>query len=157
EAPPPTIPGISGVRLVDGVFRNLDPEYRRASYAVRLRSLIFGGTWFLPEYRVAPLPLAPADVEGLHHNARGATVTWIGHSTLLVQLDGVNFLTDPTWADRAGPFSGFIGVSRYTPAPIPPAELPPIDFVLISHDHYDHLDEPTVRQLARIFNPRFVV
>ena len=105
---------------------------------------------------MAPLPLAPADVEGLRHPS-GATVTWIGHATVLVQLDGVNFLTDPIWADRSGPFSGLVGVGRYTPVPIPIADLPPIDFVLISHDHYDHLDEPTVRELARRFNPRFVV
>ena len=84
-------------------------------------------------------------------------MTWIGHSTVLVQLDGVNFLTDPTWADRSGPFSGFIGVRRYTPPGIPFDDLPPIDFVLISHDHYDHLDEPTVRRLARTSDPLFVV
>ena len=84
-------------------------------------------------------------------------MTWIGHSTVLVQLDGVNFLTDPTWAERSGPFSGFIGVRRYTPPGIAFDDLPPIDFVLISHDHYDHLDEPTVRRLARTFDPLFVV
>ena len=89
----------------------------------------------------------------LRDRSRGATVTWIGHSTVLVQLDGVTFLTDPTWADRSGPFSGFIGVRRYTPPGIAFDDLPPIDFVLISHDHYDHLDEPTVRRLAAAFDP----
>jgi L-ascorbate metabolism protein UlaG (beta-lactamase superfamily) len=69
---------------------------------------------------------------------------------LLVQLDGVNFLTDPTWAERTGPFGGLVGVARYTPPPMRVEDLPPIDFVLISHDHYDHLDEPTVRYLARL-------
>jgi N-acyl-phosphatidylethanolamine-hydrolysing phospholipase D len=76
---------------------------------------------------------------------------------VLVQLDGVTFLTDPTWAERSGPWSGFVGVHRYTPPGIAFDELPPIDFVLISHDHYDHLDEPTVRRLARKFDPLFVV
>jgi L-ascorbate metabolism protein UlaG (beta-lactamase superfamily) len=75
----------------------------------------------------------------------------------LVQLDGVNFLTDPNWSQRMGPFSGLVGVRRYTPPGIAFEDLPPIDVVLISHDHYDHLDEPTVRRLARAFNPRFVV
>ena len=80
-------------------------------------------------------------------------MTWIGHSTLLVQLDGVNFLTDPTWAERTGSLRGVIARARYTPPPMRVEDLPPIDFVLISHDHYDHLDEPTVRYLARLFNP----
>src|SRR5262249_34665500 len=66
-------------------------------------------------------------------------------------------LTDPTWASRSGPFSGLIGVGRYTPPAIAFDDLPHIDFVLISHDHYDHLDEPTVRHLAQEFNPPFVV
>jgi hypothetical protein len=54
------------------------------------------------------------DLEALHGNHSGATVTWIGHSTLLVQLDGVNFLTDPTWARRTGPFAGLIGNTLLT-------------------------------------------
>jgi N-acyl-phosphatidylethanolamine-hydrolysing phospholipase D len=138
-------------------FKNLDPAYKRASYFARLHSFIVGGTWLVPEHRVAPLPSVVPDLQALRDNHHEATVTWIGHSTVLVQLDGVNFLTDPTWAGRSGPFSGLVGVRRYTPAPIRIEDLPPIDFVLISHDHYDHLDEPTVRRLARLYNPRFVV
>jgi N-acyl-phosphatidylethanolamine-hydrolysing phospholipase D len=140
-----------------GVYKNLDPDYRRASYGARLRSLILGGTWLVGERRVAALPVVAPDLGALRANASSATVTWIGHSTLLVQLDGVTFLTDPNWARRTGPFSGFIGVARYTPAPMRIEDLPPIDFVLISHDHYDHLDEPTVRTLARLYDPLFVV
>src|SRR5262245_59280110 len=139
------------------VFKNLDPNYRRASYTARIHSFIMGGTWLFPERRVAPLPSTPPDVAELRRNGSEATVTWIGHSTLLVQLDGVTFLTDPAWSDRVGPFGGTVGVKRYTPPPVALEDLPPIDFVLISHDHYDHLDEPTVRRLARLFNPRFVV
>jgi L-ascorbate metabolism protein UlaG (beta-lactamase superfamily) len=140
-----------------GHFKNLNPDYRRAGYGERLRSLVLGGTWFLPERRVAPLPSVATDAEALRGNASAATVTWIGHSTVLVQLDGVNFLTDPTWSARTGPFGGLVGVGRYTPPPLRLEDLPRIDFVLISHDHYDHLDEPTVRELARVFEPRFVV
>ena len=138
-------------------FKNLDPAYKRASYFARLHSLFIGGTWLVPERRVSPLPAAVPDLTGLRSNHHDATVTWIGHSTVLVQLDGVNILTDPTWAGRSGPFSGLVGVRRYTPAPIRMEDLPPIDVVLISHDHYDHLDEPTVRKLARAFDPTFVV
>jgi L-ascorbate metabolism protein UlaG (beta-lactamase superfamily) len=109
------------------------------------------------ERTFAPLPAAAPDVAALRGNHHAPTVTWVGHSTLLVQLDGVNFLTDPTWSLRLGPWSGTVGVRRFTPPGIAFGDLPPIDFVLISHDHYDHLDEATVRRLARAFNPRFVV
>ena len=138
-------------------YKNVDPEYRRASYWERLHSLVVGSTWLVSERRVAELPRAAPDLKRLHAAAPGATVTWIGHSTVLVQLDGVTFLTDPNWAGRSGPFSGLVGVARYTPPGIPFDDLPRIDFVLISHDHYDHLDEPTVRRLADRFDPLFIV
>jgi L-ascorbate metabolism protein UlaG (beta-lactamase superfamily) len=82
-------------------------------------------------------------------------VTWIGHSTLLVQLDGVSLLTDPQWSERASPWS-FAGPSRVMPPGLRFEDLPPIDVVLISHDHYDHLDVPTVRRLWAAHRPRFV-
>lgn len=138
-------------------YKNVDPQYRRASYWARLHSLVMGATWLVTERRVAALPLGTPDLTALRDASHAPTVTWIGHSTVLVQLDGVTFLTDPTWAGRSGPFSGFIGVRRYTPPGIAFDDLPRIDFVLISHDHYDHLDEPTVRRLARTFDPLFVV
>lgn len=77
-------------------------------------------------------------------------LTWIGHSTFLIQCDGVNILTDPIWAERASPVS-FAGPRRIVPAPIPLANLPPIDITLISHDHYDHLDDATARELIQRF------
>jgi len=116
-----------------------------------------GGTWLVPERQVAALPLGTPDVQALRDNRSAPTVTWIGHATVLVQLDGVNFLTDPTWAKRTGPFGGLVGVGRYTPPGVRFEDLPRIDFVVISHDHYDHLDEPTVLRLARRDNPLFVV
>jgi N-acyl-phosphatidylethanolamine-hydrolysing phospholipase D len=161
--PPPTrdvptrLAAFAPAVRVGQIFKNIDPAYKRASYYARLHSLIIGGTWFVPERRVAPLPATATDLPALRANGHDATVTWVGHSTLLVQLDGVNFLTDPTWAERSGPFGGRVGVARYTPAPFRLEDLPPIDFVLISHDHYDHLDEATVLRLARVLNPRFVV
>jgi N-acyl-phosphatidylethanolamine-hydrolysing phospholipase D len=157
DASGPAVTGLIAAQRVGGSFRNLDPGYTRASFVERAYSFIVGGTWFRPENRVAPLPEVSPDTRALRDNGHEPTVTWIGHSTLLVQLDGVNFLTDPTWARRSGPFGGLIGVKRYTPPPVSLEDLPPIDFVLISHDHYDHLDEPTVRELARLFDPVFVV
>jgi N-acyl-phosphatidylethanolamine-hydrolysing phospholipase D len=142
----------------DGTFHNLDPDFHRASNWTRVRFYFLGLTSIVSGVRhFAPLPTAAPDVEALRQNRHDATVTWIGHSTLLVQLDGVNLLTDPVWSQRLGPLSGTVGVKRFTPPGIPLEDLPPIDVVLISHDHYDHLDEPTVRWLARAFNPLFVV
>jgi N-acyl-phosphatidylethanolamine-hydrolysing phospholipase D len=142
----------------DGTFHNLDPGFHRASNWTRVRLYLLGLTGIVSSTRhFAPLPTAAPDVEALRQNHHDATVTWVGHSTLLVQLDGVNLLTDPVWSQRLGPLSGTVGVKRFTPPGIPLEELPPIDVVLISHDHYDHLDEPTVRRLAHAFNPLFVV
>jgi N-acyl-phosphatidylethanolamine-hydrolysing phospholipase D len=154
---PAIVAGLNPAQRVGSAYRNLDPDYRRASAWTRARTFILGATWLVGETRVAPLALAPTDARALRATSDRATVTWIGHSTVLVQLDGLSFLTDPTWADRSGPFNGLVGVSRYTPPGIRFSDLPPIDFVLISHDHYDHLDEATVVQLARTFNPRFLV
>jgi N-acyl-phosphatidylethanolamine-hydrolysing phospholipase D len=154
---PSIVAGLPPAQRADHRFRNLDPNYHRASIWARARSVIVGGTWLVGERRVAPLERVAPDIQALRGNTSRASVTWIGHSTLLVQLDGVNFLTDPTWSPRSGPFGGFVGVGRYTPPAIALDDLPRIDFVLISHDHYDHLDEPTVKNLAARFNPRFVV
>jgi N-acyl-phosphatidylethanolamine-hydrolysing phospholipase D len=86
----------------------------------------------------------------LRENARHSvpTVTWIGHSTVLVQMDGVTFLTDPIWSERASPFS-FAGPKRYVPPGVAFDALPPIDFAVVSHAHYDHADVPTLVRLAR--------
>jgi len=73
-------------------------------------------------------------------------VTWIGHSTVLVQTAGLNILTDPIWSERASPFS-FVGPRRVRAPGVRFADLPRIDLVLVSHNHYDHLDLPTLRRL----------
>ena len=75
-------------------------------------------------------------------------ITWVGHSTLLVQLGTLNLLTDPVWGERASPWRS-LGPRRVVPAAVAMTELPPIDIVLLSHNHYDHLDAYTVRTLAR--------
>ena len=76
----------------------------------------------------------------------GLRATWLGHSTLLVELDGTRLLIDPVWGERASPFT-WIGPRRFFKPPLALGDLPRIDAVLISHDHYDHLDYSTVRRL----------
>jgi N-acyl-phosphatidylethanolamine-hydrolysing phospholipase D len=76
------------------------------------------------------------------------SVTWVGHSTVLVQVGGVNVLTDPMWSARASPVS-FAGPRRFVEAAVDLETLPAIDVVLISHNHYDHLDRHTVKSITR--------
>ncbi|MFL5320790.1 MAG: MBL fold metallo-hydrolase [Myxococcaceae bacterium] len=83
-------------------------------------------------------------------------VTFINHATTLIQLEGLNVLTDPIWSDRCSPFS-FAGPSRRVPPGIRFEDLPPIDVVLVSHNHYDHMDVPTLRKLVEKFHPKIFV
>ena len=78
----------------------------------------------------------------------GLRITWLGHSTMLIEIDGVRILTDPVWGPRASP-SALVGPKRFQPVPIALREMPPVDVVVVSHDHYDHLDYPTIRALAK--------
>jgi N-acyl-phosphatidylethanolamine-hydrolysing phospholipase D len=111
-------------------------------------------TTFTP--RTATLPVVASDLAALRGNPGADTVTWVGHSTLLVQLEGINVLTDPHWSARASPV-GFGGPRRVTPPGLAFDHLPPVHVVVISHDHYDHLDEATIRRLAETHQPRFLV
>ena len=89
------------------------------------------------------------EIEKLHHNDSSASITWIGHSTFLIQMNGLNMLTDPVWANRMGV------QKRLTVPGIPLADLPAIDVVFISHGHYDHLDYSTLKKLKG--NPTYYV
>lgn len=83
-------------------------------------------------------------------------ITFVNHATFLLQVDGFNILTDPIWSDRASPYQ-WIGPKRMRPPGIKFKDLPPIDAVLISHNHYDHLDIRTVKRLQKQHNPEFIV
>lgn len=83
-------------------------------------------------------------------------VTFINHATVLLQADGVNVLTDPIYSDRPSPVS-FVGPKRVRPPGIRFEDLPPIDVVVVSHNHYDHMDLPTLRRLEAAHHPRFLV
>lgn len=92
---------------------------------------------------------ARTDIAALKNRRHNPSVTWIGHATVLVQMGGLNVLTDPLFSEYASPVS-FAGPKRVVPATPSLAELPHIDVVVISHDHYDHLDAASVETLAAL-------
>lgn len=98
-----------------------------------------------------PGPKPPRRVKG-----KKLRVTFINHATALVQIAGLNILTDPIYSKRASPLS-WIGPARHRPPGIRFGDLPPIDIVVISHNHYDHMDLPTLERLSKVFRPRFFV
>ena len=151
----PTFGGeISGERLArmqqspqwhDGRFENTPPYRSRLDLWQNLRDYM-GGQQREPEFAIPVLPLPPGSLQA--PPVAGLRVIWFGHSTVLLEIDGVRILTDPVLSQRASPFQ-FLGPERMHPPPVPLARLEGIDAVVISHDHYDHLDMDTVRQLAR--------
>jgi N-acyl-phosphatidylethanolamine-hydrolysing phospholipase D len=105
----------------------------------------------LPPAPTLPTPRVSADLEFIRRNAKAGTamipaVTWIGHATALVQANGLNVLTDPVFSHRVSPVK-FLGPARALPPGIALQSLPRIDVVLISHNHYDHLDRDSVKAL----------
>ncbi|MFL6665424.1 MAG: MBL fold metallo-hydrolase [Rhizobacter sp.] len=129
-------------------FRNVNPipAGLRDTTAPRptISDFLCGGARRVPR---GPLPsVNPA--EGWRKPAgSGLRATWLGHSTVLIEIDGLRVLTDPVWGPRASP-SRLAGPKRFQPVPIALRALPPVDLVVLSHDHYDHLDYPTIRELA---------
>ena len=114
-----------------------------------LSDFLCGGARRVPD---APLPTEnPLDAWRLPP-ASGLRATWLGHSTVLIEIDGWRVLTDPVWGQRASP-SRIAGPKRFQPVPVALKKLPPLDAVVISHDHYDHLDYPTLRELAKLDVP----
>lgn len=128
----------------DGVFTNLEPSRQVENGGSAAREMARRGRTGSPR---RPIPLEavafPADVAEL-------AVTWLGHATAVLEIDGVRIITDPVFSRRCSP-SPIIGPARMHPVPITIAALPDIDVVLISHDHYDHLDTPSVIELAARF------
>jgi len=153
------LPGIAGARRdSSGRFLNTVGDIPTAGPDVTVpfffRKMVASATG-----RSGGPAIVPNDGAFLRENARHSepTVTWIGHSTLLVQMDHASFLTDPIWSERASPIA-FAGPARRVPPGVAFDALPPIDFVLVSHNHYDHMDLPTLRALAdRDPRTRFVV
>ncbi len=96
-----------------------------------------------------PLPAVNPLDAWLKPAGSGLRATWLGHSTVLIEIDGLRVLTDPVWGQRASPV-GLAGPKRFQPVPLGLKALPPLDAVVISHDHYDHLDHATIRELVKL-------
>lgn len=141
----------------DGRFHNLipgDDVMTRGGMWSTMREFVFDNTQVREP--TAPIATVPRTASELGSTpAAGLQVTWLGHSTLLIDIDGARVLTDPVWSERASPV-GFAGPKRFHAPPLPLEELPPLDAVLISHDHYDHLDQATIKTLAERV-PLFIV
>ncbi len=130
----------------DGAFVNLDPASMFTLDREELRLIV----WELVARHsasrpAAPIPLASPNI--YRGDASRLAVSWFGHSTALLEIDGYRVLTDPVWSDRCSP-SDVVGPQRLHPPPVQLAALPAVDAVVISHDHYDHLDIDTVVALV---------
>ena len=137
----------------DGAFCNLEQGSGLRLDAEENRLLLFE----VMSTRSASQPKQPIPMAAppLRSGTEPLAVTWLGHATALVEIDGHRLLTDPVWSQRCSP-SRALGPQRLHPPPLPIESLPALDAVLISHDHYDHLDMHTVRALARTQRAPFI-
>ena len=145
DAPPPH-------HRAGGRFQNNYLEFQGKSLAQVMRWRLQARREGLPVAPAGPTPRVAPDLAWLHANAKAGaamqpSVTWIGHATVLAQLGGLNVLTDPMFSQRASPLP-FAGPKRHHPPGLALAELPRIDLVLASHNHYDHLDSASLAALA---------
>jgi L-ascorbate metabolism protein UlaG (beta-lactamase superfamily) len=138
----------------DGVFVNLEPSsmfsMSREQQRMLVRDLLLGRTAGRP---AGPIPLATPDFST---PATDVAATWFGHSSVLIEVDGYRVLADPVWSERCSP-SHTLGPQRMHAVPVELHALPAVDAVIISHDHYDHLDIDTIRVLASTQRCNFFV
>ena len=140
----------------DGVFVNLEPaSFNLDAEEQRniLVQLISGRALGRP---AADIPLITPEPRTFDAPAGRVAVSWFGHSTALLEIDGYRVLTDPVWSERCSP-SDVVGPGRMHPPPVPLESLPALDAIVVSHDHYDHLDIDTIIGLARSQWAPFVV
>jgi L-ascorbate metabolism protein UlaG (beta-lactamase superfamily) len=147
----PTVAG--SPQFSEGKFRNALPTPTLAPANARDGLL---RQWHEDRRKGLPGGPVPLVAPRLPEQAGELAVTWFGHSSALLEIDGHRILVDPVWGERVSP-SPLIGPTRLHPVPAPVETLPAVDAVLVSHDHYDHLDLPTVRALLRGQSAPFVV
>lgn len=137
----------------DTGFQNLYIEDRKKGFFSFLKMKFFGDQeWADAELYAAQIPWQPLELQEVLKPPEQPQISWLGHSTFLIQYRGINVLTDPVFCDRTSPFS-FMGPKRYTRHVVEYAKLPAIDYVVISHNHYDHLDAEATAQLATQAEP----
>lgn len=137
----------------DGVFHNLEPASALRLDTEENRLILF--EIFSSRSRSLPGAEIPMADVAEDSGAAPLSATWLGHATALVEIDGYRILTDPVWSERCSPARS-IGPRRLHPPPLPVESLPALDAVVISHDHHDHLDMPSVQNLARTQRALFV-
>ena len=127
----------------DGIFYNNYIDHKMTTFKQFWK-------WRKESKKPEPMsfPLAKNDPKFLQENRSQKTLTWIGHASFLIQIDGINILTDPHLTKRASPVV-FAGPSRTTPPGLNIGDLPEIDVIVISHNHYDHLDYQTILNITR--------
>ncbi len=130
-------------QYVDGKFVNRLPVYQAEMMPLLQR-------WLFEDHPnrepLEPIPVVQRAAPEFVEASTDLKITWLGHSTSLVEIDGQRLLIDPVWGDYASPGRLF-GVKRFYPPPLSLDDLPLVDAVVLSHDHYDHLDEPTIKAL----------
>jgi L-ascorbate metabolism protein UlaG (beta-lactamase superfamily) len=152
QPPAPSAQTLASPHFRDGRFHNLDPAARNGKTFLDVLK------WRMTSPRAAwPLSVDDNAVPDLRPRVdEGLRVTMINHASFLIQAGGLNILTDPVFSERASPFS-FLGPKRARLPGIAFEDLPPIDIVLVSHAHYEHLDRPSLERLEKAFHPRFFV
>ncbi|WP_051158935.1 MBL fold metallo-hydrolase [Tsukamurella sp. 1534] len=131
---------------VDTVYTNTDPDSPHERFdAGKIVRGVVGRARHGQGRPSRPIPLV---AHPSPEQSSDLAVTWYGHSSVLIEVDGFRVLADPVWGERVSP-SPTIGPTRLHPVPVALSSLPPIDAVIISHDHYDHLDLPTIDELTR--------
>ena len=142
----------ASAQFADGKFRNsanVSSGIKRGHGWSMAREMICRNVRRVP---AAPMPSVDPRDAWLRTPESGLRATWLGHSTLLIEIDGSRILLDPVWGDRASPLT-WAGPKRFQPVPVAIRDLPILDAVVISHDHYDHLDYPSILELAKLDVP----
>ncbi|MFC1843541.1 MBL fold metallo-hydrolase [Thermodesulfobacteriota bacterium] len=129
-------------------FKNPYAEKKKRGFFKYLKMRYFSSEEFADyDSNAYKISRVETDLDLIQNPPDTLQVTWIGHATMLVQYRGINILTDPMFSDRASPIS-FLGPKRYNPSSVKLKDLPKIDYIVISHSHYDHLDKKTVQQIG---------
>ncbi|MDH3328348.1 MAG: MBL fold metallo-hydrolase [Desulfobulbaceae bacterium] len=147
HAQPPAIINLPVHHTADGFRNPCLPESKRSFF--RYFRMRYSGDVEYPDYEenASKVPTVKADLDQIRNPQTAPQVTWIGHATVLIQYRGIAILTDPIFSDRASPVT-FLGPKRVHPPALSIEDLPKIDYVVLSHNHYDHLDLKSVRDIG---------